>query len=153
VLSQTRISDCHQIRLYSRDLDLSDSNILHFVNMPKSIIVMSLLDNSLLVYDADNTLYHFLILPTRDSIRLHLCGSMSFKGVVAVPWRVRAMSWMIPKAQKRSSSWADLLETDIAEIGDPVEDLIVATIIFLVDGKLVLLRPRKVSALMLVPKC
>jgi hypothetical protein len=32
------------------------------------------------------------------------------------------------------------------ELGDPADDLIVATIIFLVDGKLVLLRPRRVSA-------
>jgi len=31
------------------------------------------------------------------------------------------------------------------ELGDPADDLIVATIIFLVDGKLVLLRPRRVS--------
>jgi hypothetical protein len=30
-------------------------------------------------------------------------------------------------------------------LGDPADDLIVATIIFLVDGKLVLLRPRRVS--------
>jgi len=30
------------------------------------------------------------------------------------------------------------------ELGDPADDLIVATIIFLVDGKLVLLRPRRV---------
>lgn len=34
---------------------------------------------------------------------------------------------------------------DQIDLGDPAEDLIVATIIFLVDGKLVLLRPRKVS--------
>jgi hypothetical protein len=32
------------------------------------------------------------------------------------------------------------------ELGDPADDLIVATIIFLVDGKLVLLRPRRVSS-------
>jgi hypothetical protein len=31
------------------------------------------------------------------------------------------------------------------ELGDPADDLIVATIIFLVDGKLVLLRPRRVG--------
>ena len=33
----------------------------------------------------------------------------------------------------------------MSELGDPADDLIVATIIFLVDGKLVLLRPRRVS--------
>ena len=32
----------------------------------------------------------------------------------------------------------------ILELGDPVDDLVVATILLLVGGKLVLLRPRKV---------
>ena len=66
-------------------------------------MVMSLLDNSLLVYTADNTLYHFLIIPTADSIRLHMCGSISFAGIVQVPSRVRSLSWLIPDAQKRTS--------------------------------------------------
>lgn len=62
---------------------------------------MSLLDNSLLVYTADNTLYHFVIIPTKDTIKIHLCGSISFVGIVQVPSRVRALSWLIPEAQKR----------------------------------------------------
>jgi hypothetical protein len=97
--------------------------------VPSPVLVMTLLDNSLLVYTADSMLYHFVILPTRDSIRIQLCGSMSFRGLVTVPARVRALSWMIPEAQKR--------------LGDPADDLIVATIIFLVDGRMVLLRPRR----------
>jgi hypothetical protein len=64
-------------------------------------MVMSLLDNSLLVYTADNTLYHFLIIPTNESIKLHMCGSISFAGIVQVPSRVRSLSWLIPEAQKR----------------------------------------------------
>ncbi|WVQ79751.1 hypothetical protein IAT38_001851 [Cryptococcus sp. DSM 104549] len=117
----------HQLRLYSRDLDLTE--ILHSQTLPSPVLVMTLLDNSLLVYTADNTLYHFLILPTHSTIKLHLCGSISFRGIVQVPSRVRALSWLIPLAQKN--------------LGDPADDLIVATIIFLVDGKLVLLRPRR----------
>jgi hypothetical protein len=64
---------------------------------------MALVDNSLLVYAADNTLSHFLVVPTDDSVTLRLCGSMSFDGVIAHPSAVRALSWMIPSAQKRSS--------------------------------------------------
>lgn len=92
---------------------------------------MSLLDNSLLVYTADNTLYQFLILPTRDSIKLNMCGSISFAGIVTAPTHVRALSWLVPEAHKAR--------------GDPADDLMVATIIFLVDGKLVLLRPRRLT--------
>jgi len=131
-----------QIRLYSRDADLSDQHILHSQTLPAPILVMSLLDNSLLVYTADNTLYHFLILPSKETIRLHLCGSISFVGIVQVPSRVRALSWLIPPAQK--GELRDLTKLT-EELGDPADDLIVATIIFLVDGKLVLLRPRRVS--------
>lgn len=61
---------------------------------------MALLDNSLLVYTADNMLYHFLVIPTKETIKLHLCGSISFQGILQVPSRVRALSWMIPQAQK-----------------------------------------------------
>ncbi|WWC93237.1 hypothetical protein V866_000070 [Kwoniella sp. B9012] len=127
LIAAVDVEKTHQIRLYSRDLDLTE--ILHTQTLPSPVLVMTLLDNSLLVYTADNNLYHFLILPTQTSIKLHLCGSISFRGIVQVPNRVRGMSWMIPLAQKN--------------LGDPVDDLIVATIIFLVDGKLVLLRPRR----------
>ncbi|KAL1407763.1 WD40 repeat protein [Vanrija albida] len=119
----------YQIRLYSRDQDLSEANVLHAQNLPSQVLVTTLLDNSLLVYTADSMLYHFLILPTQTSIRLQLCGSIGFSGLISVPSRVRALSWMIPEAQKR--------------LGDPADDLIVATIIFLVDGRFILLRPRK----------
>ncbi|BEJ15800.1 hypothetical protein CspHIS471_0504050 [Cutaneotrichosporon sp. HIS471] len=129
LIAAVEVEKKYQIRLYSRDLDLGETNVLHAQSLPSPVLVMTLLENSLLVYTADSMLYHFLILPTRESIRIQLCGSMSFAGLVSVPSRVRALSWLIPEAQKR--------------LGDPADDLIVATIIFLVDGRLVLLRPRK----------
>lgn len=129
LIAAVQVDSKYQIRLYSRDLDLSDTGVLHAQSVPSPVLVMTLLDNSLLVYTADSMLYHFVILPTRDSIRIHLCGSISFSGLINVPSRVRALSWLIPDAQKR--------------LGDPADDLIVATIIFLVDDRLVLLRPRK----------
>lgn len=92
-----------QIRLYSRDLELSNQNVLHREVMPSPVIILSLVDNSLLVYCADNTLFHFLIIPTADTIKLHLCGSITFNGVIATPSAVRMLSWMIPSAQKRMS--------------------------------------------------
>ncbi|KDQ20395.1 hypothetical protein BOTBODRAFT_26402 [Botryobasidium botryosum FD-172 SS1] len=122
----------YQIRLYSRDLELSNRNVIARELLSAPIVLVSLVDNSLLVYTADNTLLHYLIVPTQEEIRLHLCGSISFDGVVAVPSVVRGMSWMIPPGQKR--------------LGDPVDDLLVATILLLVGGKLVLLRPRKVGS-------
>ncbi|KAE8270290.1 hypothetical protein A4X09_0g2059 [Tilletia walkeri] len=121
----------NQLRLYSRDLDLDNSQLLHLETLPSPIVLTSLFDNSLLVYTADNTFYHFLIVITKDAIKLELCGSITFEGVVGEPSRVRGMSWMIPKQQQ--------------VYGNPADDLIVATVIFLIDGKLVLLRPRQTS--------
>ncbi|SPO23021.1 uncharacterized protein UTRI_01699 [Ustilago trichophora] len=121
----------YQLRLYSRDTDLDSTHLLDLQVLPSPVILTSLFDNSLLVYTADNTFYHFLIDLSQDRIRLRLCGSITFDGVVGEPARVRGMSWMIPESQQR--------------FGDPIDDLTVATIIFLIDGKLVLLRPRKVG--------
>lgn len=121
----------YQLRLYSRDTDLDSAHLLDLKVLPSPVILTSLFDNSLLVYTADNTFYHFLIDLSQDRIRLRLCGSITFEGVVGEPARVRGMSWMIPESQQR--------------LGDPIDDLTVATIIFLIDGKLVLLRPRKVG--------
>ena len=90
-----------QLRLYSRDLDLANQNVLCREIFTSPIVLISLVDNTLLVYTADNTLYHYLIVPTADSIKLHLCGSISFDGIVSTPSVVRGMSWMIPGIQKR----------------------------------------------------
>lgn len=92
-----------QVRLYSRDLDLSVQNVLHTEVFPSAVVLLSLVDNSLLVYTADNSLYHFLVIPTADTIKLHLCGSISFEGVVAAPGLVRCMSCMIPSSHKSKS--------------------------------------------------
>lgn len=93
-----------QIRLYSRDDALTPTSHLTSVNVPTPIQLMSLHDNSLLVYSTGNVLYHYLIIPTDRSVELRLCGSMSFQGVVAAPGRVRALSWLVPTAQTSKSS-------------------------------------------------
>ena len=90
-----------KIRLYSRDMELTSQNILHHELLAAPVIILSIVDNSLLVYMADNTLRHYLIVPTADSIKLHLCGSITFTGIIAAPNAVRMLSWMIPGAQKR----------------------------------------------------
>ncbi|KAF9023405.1 RIC1-domain-containing protein [Hymenopellis radicata] len=129
LIAAVEVSKTYQIRLYSRDLELSNQNVLHREVLSSPVIILSLVDNSLLVYTADNTLFHYLIVPTRETIKLHLCGSITFNGIIAAPGAVRMLSWMIPTAQK--------------QLGDPLEDLSVATVLMVVGGQLVLLRPRK----------
>ena len=124
--------------------------MLHREVLTSPVVILSLVDNSLLVYTADNTLYHYLIIPTEDTIKLHLCGSISFEGVITTPNAVRVLSWMIPSAQKRMSVRSHcgcILLNRFAEIGDPTDDLAVATVLMIVGGNLVLLRPNKVRQL------
>ena len=157
LIAAVEASKSFQIRLYSRDLELSNQNVLHREILTSPVVILSLVDNSLLVYTADNTLFHYLITPTEDTIKLHLCGSISFEGVVVAPTAVRVLSWMIPTAQKRELfDFSFLLFLDTycsipAELGDPMDDLSVATVLMIVGGKLVLLRPRKVCLSPVVP--
>lgn len=122
--------------------------MLHREVVASPVIILSLVDNSLLVYTADNTLFHYLIVPTVDTIKLHLCGSITFNGIIAAPTAVRVLSWMIPSAQRRKNSRCTSLNQSLihflAELGDPVDDLSVATVLMVVGGQLILLRPRKV---------
>jgi hypothetical protein len=83
-------------------MELSNQNVLHREVLMSPVIILSLVDNSLLVYTSDNMLNHYLIVPTADTIKLHLCGSITFDGIIASPSAVRALSWMIPNAQKRT---------------------------------------------------
>jgi hypothetical protein len=82
-------------------LELSNQNVLHREVLLSPVVILSLVDNSLLVYTADNTLSHFLIIPTKTTIVLHLCGSITFDGIIASPSAVTVLSWMIPTTQKR----------------------------------------------------
>ena len=62
---------------------------------------------------------------------------------------MRMLSWMIPSAQKRmlTSYLSDYTCSIVIELGDPVDDLSVATVLMVVGGQLILLRPRKVCLL------
>jgi hypothetical protein len=83
-------------------MELTSQNILHRELLSAPVVILSIVDNSLLVYMADNTLHHYLIVPTADSIKLHLCGSITFGGIISSPTAVRMLSWMIPNIQKRT---------------------------------------------------
>ncbi len=128
LLTAVEASSKHQIRVYSREKSLSYSNILlaEELSAPAIFVTVSGTD-SLLVYTYDNTLLHFIIVPTSSSLRLVQVGQIGFHGIIRAPPRVRAISWILPDDQM--------------EFGDPSQDVARASVVFLVDGKLVLLQP------------
>ncbi|KAI9870770.1 MAG: hypothetical protein M1830_003825, partial [Pleopsidium flavum] len=128
LIAAVEADESYELRLYSRELSLNDSSLLHVENLPAPAVLISPSgDDSLLVYTFENTLFHYIITATTGTIKLVQVGQIAFHGIVRAPARVRAVSWIIPDAQMES--------------GDPSQDVAVASVLFLVDGKLVLLQP------------
>ncbi|KAF8469105.1 RIC1-domain-containing protein [Kalaharituber pfeilii] len=118
----------YEIRLYSRETDLDNSLLLHIETLPAPVVLVTLVGfDSLLAYTLDNILYHYVITPTKGTVKLVQVGQLTFHGIIRSPSRVRGLSWILPEEQIRE--------------GDPAKDVTVASVLFLVDGKLALLQP------------
>ncbi|KAI3332459.1 RIC1-domain-containing protein [Xylariaceae sp. AK1471] len=118
----------YELRLYSREAALDNSNIMFTQQMPAPIVLITPSgEDSLLVYTYENLLYHFVFAPVSGIIQPIQVGQIAFNGIVRSPARVRGLSWILPEKQM----------TD----GDPSQDVAYASVLFLVDGKLVLLQP------------
>jgi hypothetical protein len=118
----------YELRLYSREAALDNSNIMFSQRMPAPIVLITPSgEDSLLVYTYENLLYHFIFAPVSGIIQPIQVGQIAFNGIVRSPARVRGLSWVLPEKQL----------TD----GDPSQDVAYASVLFLVDGKLVLLQP------------
>ncbi len=128
LVAAVEVNRTFELRLFSREAALDAANVLHIQPMPASVVLITPSgEDSLLVYAYNNLLYHFIFAPVSGSIKLVQVGQIAFHGIVRSPARVRGLSWILPESQ--------LLD------GDPSQDVAVASVLFLVDGKLVLLRP------------
>ncbi|TVY56015.1 RAB6A-GEF complex partner protein 1 [Lachnellula cervina] len=128
LVAAVEAGDFFELRLYSREAALDNSLVLHIESLPSPVVLVAPSgEDSLLVYTYDNLLYHYIITATADTVKLIQVGQIAFHGIVRSPARVRGLSWILPDDQ--------LLD------GDPSQDVAVATVLFLVDGKLVLLQP------------
>lgn len=117
-----------EVRLYSREAALDSSLIMHTEYLPAPVVLIAPSgDDSLLVYTHDNLLYHYVFTSNTTSVGLVQVGQIAFHGIVRSPARVRGLNWILPDQQIQE--------------GDPSRDVAVATVLFLVDGKLVLLQP------------
>ncbi|CAG8511585.1 12925_t:CDS:10 [Acaulospora morrowiae] len=127
-------SHTFEIRMYSRDTNLDNMHVIQMILIPSHILYLSIVDNALLVYCVDNMMYHYLMSSSQDgaaggsrSISVELCQQISFIGVINAPARVRSISWFQPKLHRPFTP----------------ETIQSASIIFLIDGKLVLLHPKR----------
>ncbi|PGH27383.1 hypothetical protein AJ80_00861 [Polytolypa hystricis UAMH7299] len=128
LIAAVECDNSYELRMYSRELSLTSSSILYSESLPApAVFIGPSGEDSLLVYTYDNILYHYVINATQTRISLVQVGQIAFHGIVRAPTRVRAISWVLPDNQLRD--------------GDPSQDVAVASVLFLVDGKLVLLQP------------
>lgn len=128
LVAAVEAADSYELRLYSRETPLDTSVALHIEKLPAPVVLLSPSgDDSLLVYTYDNLLYHYIFTIGSGSVNLVQVGQIGFHGIVRSPARVRGLSWILPEEQLQN--------------GDPSQDVAVATVLFLVDGKLVSLQP------------
>lgn len=130
LIAATESDGSYELRAYSRDANLGQSSMLHQEVLPASVVFLGPSgEDSLLVYTSENILYHFVISVTSQGLNLVQMGQIAFHGVVRAPTRVRSVSWILPEDQLRN--------------GDPSQDVALASVLFLVDDKLVLLQPSR----------
>lgn len=118
----------YEVRMYSREKSLEYANTQHTEQLSAPAISTTVSGaDSLLVYTYDNTLLHYVIITSATTSKLVQVGQIGFHGIIRAPPRVRSISWILPEDQ--------------LEHGDPSQDVATASVLFLVDGKLVLLQP------------
>ncbi|KAB8339061.1 hypothetical protein FH972_021997 [Carpinus fangiana] len=117
-----------ELRLYSRDQSLDDNKIMHVTKLTHPVIHLAPSgDDSILVYTSENVLEHYIVVAQKKNVRLVKVGQIGLHGIIRAPARVRAVSWIVPDHQLQN--------------GDPSQDVAVASVLFLLDGKLVMLQP------------
>ena len=128
LIAAVESNDAYEIRVYSREAALDNSQVMHVEEMTAPIVLISPSgEDSLLVYTYENNLHHYIINFSNKSVKLVQVGQIALHGIIRAPPRVRALSWILPEEQLRD--------------GDPSQDVALATLLFLVDGKLVVLQP------------
>ncbi|WEW61587.1 WD40 repeat protein [Emydomyces testavorans] len=128
LIAAVECNAAYELRMYSRELALDSSSVLYIEPLPSpAVFIGPSGEDSLLVYTYENILFHYVINTSGTRLSLVQVGQIAFHGIVRAPTRVRAISWVLPEDQLRN--------------GDPSQDVAVASVLFLVDGKLVLLQP------------
>ena len=125
----TEHANGYGLRLYSRELDLGKTPLFTEAFTMPIVFIGPSGEDSLLVYTYENILYHYVLNISGRGAQLVQVGQIAFHGVVRAPSRVRSVSWVLPDRQMRS--------------GDPSRDVEFASVLFLVDDKLVLLQPSR----------
>ncbi|KAL9598580.1 MAG: hypothetical protein Q9219_004411 [cf. Caloplaca sp. 3 TL-2023] len=115
LIAAVESDESYELRMYSREKGLTANSLLHVTQLPAAVVVMSITgQDSLLVYTFENILHHYIVYASNASVKLVPVGQLALHGIVRAP------------ARKGD--------------GDPSQDVAHASVLFLVDAKLVLLQ-------------
>ncbi|RUS33898.1 RIC1-domain-containing protein [Jimgerdemannia flammicorona] len=149
-----------EIRLYSRETNLDNMYMLYSTSLHNSqstTLHLAISGSYLTVYCSDNVIYVYLIeRPTLDTYKLELLREISLVGIVNQTGRVRGMSMLNATGIAGTSqiklpchpNYYGRIHPNNGTFVHPfgsgrlstLDELLVANIVLLVDGKLVLLR-------------
>lgn len=86
---------------------------MHVQKLPAPIVLIAPSgEDSLLVYTYDNILYHYVISVADAAFKLIQVGQIALNGIIRAPPRVRALSWILPEDQIRTSSLTSTPKTN-----------------------------------------
>ncbi|KAI9000222.1 RIC1-domain-containing protein [Gaertneriomyces semiglobifer] len=86
----------HELRFFSREANLGDSNILCTERLHRPVVAMNNLDSHLLICTADNVMRYYVIVSESRGVSLTLQQQISLEGVIRNPSLVQTVSWVPP---------------------------------------------------------
>lgn len=99
MFSVTTEDSVFEVRLLSQELGLE--HMLDSFGFALPVILLSVKDNTLLVYTEENIVYHFAIAATPSgSVRLQELDAIDLSDVIDRPKQVKAMEWVVPEGVK-----------------------------------------------------
>ncbi|QSL66326.1 hypothetical protein MERGE_000704 [Pneumocystis wakefieldiae] len=129
LIASTSFNNTYQLKLFSRKKTVDDIQILSFVDIGVPIYLLTLISENLLLYTGNNSILQYLIIMEDTKVKLLLVGSINLKDIVYYPKSLRAFTWCFLSDQMQNGCF--------------INNIHMASIILLVDDKLMFLKPKK----------
>ncbi|KTW27018.1 hypothetical protein T552_02511 [Pneumocystis carinii B80] len=117
------------LKLFSRKETIDNIQALSFIDIGMPIYLLTLISENLLLYTGNNLIMQYLIIMNDFKVKLVLVGSIDLKDIVYSPKSLRAFTWCFLSDQMQN--------------GHFINNIHMASIILLVDDKLMFLKPKK----------
>ncbi|EMR09555.1 hypothetical protein PNEG_02142 [Pneumocystis murina B123] len=129
LIASTSINNTYGLKLFSRKKTVDNIEVLSFIDIGVPIYLLTLISENLLLYTGNNLIFQYLIIMNDFKVKLVLVGSINLKDIVYYPKSLRAFTWCFLSDQMQNGRF--------------INNIHMASIILLVDDKLMFLKPKK----------